>query len=285
MAKKKKTPKKIFMPELVSVDQLVYDDENTNRQDKKTFELLVDNIDQEGFDEPCIVIPTQDSLDDGRPVYKVVHGNHRAKGAIRNGYTEVSAIIRDDWDDTKAATQAYRRNFSRGEVDPLAYQNLVKHLEVDEGLSSHEAMKALGIHDEAVYTRFLEEEFGASSSNSKVNDAAEKDEEALSNRIKLIDNIGLIVSEIVERYGDTIIYSFLIFPASGRKHMYVQSSPALKAVLTRIATECVSKGEDLAGTLAALLNVGIAHTNYAPGREVPETDSEFTEIDLGDIES
>jgi hypothetical protein len=288
VAKKKKSKVKVLLPNMIPVDQLIFDESNPNKQDKKTFELLVANIKEVGFDENAIAITTDKFTEDGRPMYKLVAGNHKVMAAMRNDVDEVPVVIRDDWDKYTVMSQAYRRNFSRGEVDRLVYTNIVNQLREEEGLNDHEVMRKLGIHDEEKFQSQLAQEVdeeykGTSGSGSGgLDDSAE---EELNNRIKLIDNIGLVVSEIVEKYGDTIPFSLLIFPTSGRKHAYIQSTPALKAVLTKVFQECVQKGHDVSSTLAGLINVGVAQTNFAANQVVEEFGDDFTEITIEDLQS
>jgi hypothetical protein len=286
MSKKKNL--KVFLPEMVDVSRLVWDDNNPNEQDVATSKSVRKNIEEQGFDENLIVIPLPETDDNGLPKLKVVSGNHKGQYAVEKGARQLPAVIRDDWDHVTAVTQSVRRNIDRGSVEKKAFTDIVLGLH-KEGLTDAEVMTRMGIHEQQKYDNYIiakameaEEEVqrGAVSAANK-----DETEVEVANRIKLIDNIGYVVSEILDKYGATVPYSFIVFPVAqgGRKHMYIQSTPGLKTVLTRIAQECIKTGQDMSTTLTGLLNIGLANTKFAEVPEVSDNNSDFLEFNLDEL--
>jgi ParB-like nuclease domain len=284
---KKKQPLKIFEPVMLPVDQLVWDDNNPNIQDKSTAKLVKANIEEQGFDENLLVIPLTETTEDGRKKYKVVSGNHKGRYAVEAGADKLPVTIREDWDMLTSALQSVRRNVSRGAVEPAAYTAIVKAAR-DSKLEDNEIMTRMGIHQQHVFEQNLIKKVLDDEQASRLQHTGasvsqgEAEQQDVAGRIKLIDNVGYVVSEILDKYGHTIPYSFIVFPVSqgGCKHMYVQATAPLKTVISHIAKECMANGQDLSSVLAGLLNKGLASSNMSHPSADPGDLDAFDEFSI-----
>ena len=249
---------KIWDSTLIHKDKLVKDPKNTNKQSRATFKALQENIKENGFDEPLIVVPNEDG-----ETFTIFSGNHRFPAGLALGMVEFPCIVRDDWDQAKAYMQSVRRNYARGSVDKNAFSALADTLSMEYELSQEEVMEGMGFGDDeesfaALYERMQEAEESASNTtpkpkNTNITAAA---------KVKLMDDLGLILSHIFENYGESVPFSFVIFPAGDKQHMFVQSTNALKKVLQQIGAACVEKQIDINTALAGILTIGVNQTEF-----------------------
>lgn len=248
MAKKKP---KIHAAELLPLAMLYQHPRNPQKQDKHTFNELRESIRKNGFDESLIVVPrTDDELG-----YWIISGNHRAMAAKAEGLVEVPCVVRNDWDAVQAEVEVIRRNYVRGEMDRGAFTELVNYLAEEHDIEMSLIMEMMGFQDMEDFAALY-----ASATQAETDTIKEVTQK--SQEVAMIDNLSMILSSIFEKYGSTVPNSFLVFPMSGKKHMYVEITPALKNTLEVIATQCVKEGTNINITLGGLLSIGIKNSNF-----------------------
>jgi ParB-like nuclease domain len=256
------TPKKVHLPKLLPVALLAEHPNNSNVQSKHVFKELQESILQGGFDEALIVVPRKDG--DG---YYVVSGNHRFRAGKSVGYEELPCIVREDWDDVESEIQLVRRNYVRGQIDRAAFTDSVNRLSKDQSLALDVIMERMGFEDSDAFAEFYKQE--------KTREKRTAGEVASANsgaqQVKMIDDLGVIISAIFEKYGNTVPQSFLIFPTGGKNHIFVQVTPALKRSIDAITTKCIADGLDINTVLGGLLQIAIHNTAFFKvGNKVPE---------------
>lgn len=259
MATKKKTEQaapKVWPVQMIPTKLIHQDPKNTQKQDRATFAKLMENIEEQGFDEPIIVIPHPDLPGE----YVVMGGNHRHGAAKKLGMEEIPAVIRTDWDHVQASLQSIRRNYARGKIDKAAFSKIINSLQNDFQIDLDDIQAGAGFSDEEDFAAMYEQEKAMAEEASSA--STERTHNESAGKIKLLDDLGLILSYIAEEYGDTAVHSFIVFPAAGKKHMFVQANNALKTVVTKIAAACVEKGLDINTALAGLLQIGLANTSF-----------------------
>jgi hypothetical protein len=227
----------VLLPKLISKDKLHEHPSNSNKQNKHVFEALRESIRDHGFDESLLVVPRDDG--DG---YWVVSGNHRFRAGEAEGITEFPCVVRSDWDEVDQQVQLVRRNYVRGQIDKEAFTTAVNTLSEAHNIPVEAIRDSMGFEDS---DKFLE---------LYKSDNAPK--------VKMIDDLGMVLSGIFERYGDTIDQSFIVFPAGGKKHMYVAATPALRNLLSEIAERCISRHMDINLVLGGLLAIGLNESAF-----------------------
>ena len=252
---KKKTKKddkkeiKIHPVVLLSAALLRTHPTNSNRQSREVFNALRENIREEGFDEPITVRP----MDDG--FYEVVSGNHRFDAGVAEGMLEFPCVVRDDWDAVKAELQSVRRNYARGSIDKDLFTVKVNKLVAESGLLMGDVMHQMGFNDPDKFALLYKEE--KDQMERAVSEAT-----VSASAVQMIDDLGYVISAIMEKYGDSAPNSFIVFPASGRNHLFVAANPSLKRTLEAVATHCVTTGLDINIALSGLLAIGMQHSNF-----------------------
>lgn len=255
----------VHLPELVEKDLLEEHPRNSNKQSKHMYRELRESIREQGFDETLTVVPR----DDGNDGYWIVAGNHRFRAGSAEGMEEFPCVVRKDWDDVQQQIELVRRNYVRGAIDKDAFTIGVNALAAEQDISVEEIREAMGFEDTEKFLELYKEE------NERVEKAiaAAAEYNTSAPAINMIDDLGLVLSTIFEEHGDTVPYSFLIFPAGGRNHMFVAATPSLVRSLSSVAEYCISNHLDINVVLGGLLTIGIDTSGMIGSDEVIEAGS------------
>lgn len=221
---------------------------NSNKQSKHVFNELRRNIREQGFDENLIVRPLEDGF------YEIVSGHHRYAAGKAEGMDEFPCIVREDWDDVEAEIQSVRRNYSRGTIDKNAFTEQVNKLTREHGILMGDLMERFGFEDADKFAEYYKQE---SKRQEKVAEAT-----VSAPAVKMIDDLGLVLSAIYEKHGDSAPNSYIIFPAGGKNHLFVASTPALKRTIEQIVTHCMATKTDINVALGGLLQIGMSYSDF-----------------------
>jgi hypothetical protein len=223
---------------------------NSNKQNRHTFSELRESIRENGFDESLLVTPRDDG--DG---YWIISGNHRCRAGIAEGMEEFPCVIRADWNDVDEQIQLVRRNYVRGSLDKDAFTVAVNMIAEENALTVDDVREAMGFQDSEVFLQFYRQEH-------EINKEVERKRSDSAPKVKMIDDLGMVISGIFEQYGDTVDQSFIVFPCGGKRHLYVAATPALRRVLEQVATKCISEHIDINLVLGGLLIIGMENSQF-----------------------
>jgi len=276
---KKKSNIKIHTPVMISADLLFEHPRNTQKQSKHEFEELCKSIEMNGFDESLLVQPRE-----GQDGYWIISGNHRKRAGVKKGMTEFPSVIRSDWDSVKSQIELVRRNFVRGQIDKRAFSDAVDMLSLEASLPKATIFEQMGFeNDEAINALYEQEKEEIRQVEKVAKEAASSD----GGIIKLMDDIGYVVSNILAKHGHNVPHSFIVFPTGGKNHMYIAANPSLKKSLEGIATMCSSQNLDINVALAGIIAVGLDETGFIEGdgrdkiiTRVDEDDDGDSDLDL-----
>jgi len=249
------TSMKVHLAKLVPVALLAEHPNNSNVQSKHVFRELKESIMTSGFDEPLIIVPKGK----GDPGYYVVSGNHRFRAGKEVGYDQLPCIVREDWDGIESEIQLVRRNYVRGQIDRVAFTESVNRLSSEQSLAMDVIMERMGFEDADAFSEFYKQE---KQREKRTAGAVAATAVQATQQVKMIDDIGIVLSAIFEKYGNTVPNSFMIFPAGGKHHIFVQATPALKKSLDAITVKCVADGLDINTVIGGLLQIAIHQTAF-----------------------
>lgn len=247
------TPK-VHQTQMIPDELLFEHPNNTNKQSKHVHSELVESIKQHGFDESLLVVPRTD----GEAGYWIVAGNHRRRAGRTAGLLEFPCVVRDDWSEVEARIQLVRRNLVRGEIDRALFTEEVNRLSSEQGIALDMIMERMGFEDAEAFSEFYKQE----KKRERSIGAAVVGSQQATAQVKMIDDLGYIISALFEKYGHTVAHSFMIFPLGGKNHIFVQMTPALKKSLDAITTKCVADGMDINTALGGLLQIGIHKSGF-----------------------
>lgn len=253
------TTPNVLLPQLIHKDKLRFLAGNSNRQTKHVFEELRKNIREQGFDESLIVVPFDEDT------YTVVSGNHRGKAGMEEGIEEFPCVVRKDWDEVTTELQSVRRNYSRGKIDKNLFTAQVETIKERFALSNTDIMEGMAFESlDALAALYKAEKEAEEESYEKMQEEASSD----ATTVKVVDDLGAIVTHLVQMYGDTIPHSFMIIPVGGKQHLYIKSNSALKKAVQNIAAACVVNKLDINVALTGIISIGLDNTDFLEGQGV-----------------
>jgi hypothetical protein len=262
----------VHLPELIDTVLLEEHPRNSNKQTKHMYTELRESIRENGFDETITVVPR----DDGNDGFWIVAGNHRYRAGSAEGMEEFPCVVRRDWDAVQQQIELVRRNYVRGKINKDAFTLAVNSLAAEEAMTVDEIQEAMGFEDTDVFMDYYKEE---NERLEKVAKEAAAQYNASSPALNMIDDLGLVLSTIFEEHGDTVPYSFLIFPAGGKNHMFVAATPALVRSMSSVAEYCVANHLDINVMLGGLLAIGLDHSKMLESGDKEEVE-EAGSVDL-----
>lgn len=217
---------------------------NPNVQDPNTFTNLVKEIEEDGFQEPLLVVPGNEK---GR--YVVVSGNHRLKAAKILAFEELPCVVHEDWDLDQQKFKVVRRNLLKGELDATKFTKLVDSL--DKNYTPDELADAMGFNTTDDFERMymLEQEMEQRQAGAIAAQIAEKETNA-------VDGLGVILNRLFSEYGDTIPHSFMFFSFGNKMHTMVLMNSKLKMVFEELALKVAREGMDMNEVLSASIVEG-----------------------------
>jgi hypothetical protein len=209
----------------IPLADLIPDDDNPNTQDEGTFDLLVEEIRENGFDEPIQVRP-HPTLP-GK--YQISSGHHRTKAASVIGMVSVPAIVKH-YDDRQQKVSLVKRNALRGEFDKAKLAKLYQ--DVAKGRDPALVQRELGFADPKKLEPLIE--------NAKKNmtpKQAKKLDEA-KEKIKTIDDLSSVLNRIFKESGSEAESGYMCFSFGGKDHHYIKINDATNKRLHDIAKAC-----------------------------------------------
>jgi len=240
----------IHLPKLIHKDELHEHPRNSNKQKRQVFSELRESIQKNGFDESLLVTPREDEGG-----YWIISGNHRFRAGVAEGMTEFPCVVRNDWSEVEEQIELVRRNFVRGVIDKDTFTVAVNLIAEENALPVNDIAEAMGFADAEVFMQYYKQE-------NKINKEVERQRSTNAPKVKMVDDMGMVLSGVFEEFGDTVDQSFIIFPAGGRKHMYIACTPALKRVMETIAAKCIAEHMDINLVLGGLLVIGMENSAF-----------------------
>jgi len=270
MVKKQKI--EVHLPKMIPAALLIELPGNPQKQSRHTFTELRRSIRENGFDESLLVVPVAEG-------YEIVAGNHRFRAGRAEGMEEFPCVVRDDWDEVKKQIQSVYRNYGRGKIDKAAFTKQVDKLASSAALPLDVIYEQMGFEDADAFSQFYQKEKETQTAVAAATTTAPA--------VRILDDLGTILSTIFAEHGQTVPNSYIIFPAGGKYHIYIASTPALKATIEKIAKQCLEQSIDINIALGGLLAIGLAQTNFLDGDggvEVNEAGTEEGDSDLEPVE-
>lgn len=243
--KKKPVAENHAMDELeiiyIPVEDLIHDDDNPNQMDEDTFDQLVEEIREQGFDEPIHVraCPTQEGK------YEIGSGHHRTKAAIVLGMPVVPAVVKQ-WTDREKKVALTKRNVLRGKMNKEKLLRLYQ--DVSKGRDPVQVQRELGFTDTKAFEKLVE------STISNAPPKVRKKLEEAKEEIKSIDDLSSVLNRIFKESGSELDEGYMVFSFGGKSHHYFQidkaTDDALKALLRACDKEGVSYREFMQSIVA-----------------------------------
>jgi ParB/RepB/Spo0J family partition protein len=234
------------------VDKLEACDWNPQVMSETMFNQLVEEIRDDGFDEPLLVVPHPEPNKAKDGFYRIIAGEHRYEAVKVLGFEHVPAIVKPDWDETEQKLKTVRRNMLRGSQDPVKFSRLVKQVNDDDGVPLSDIPQLMGFDDDKVFKKLYIAE--KEKEDEAVANAAKKDGEEQRREMEMIDNLSYILNQIFSNYGDTVPAGFLFFWYKNRQHLMVQEDTKLEKKIEHLVRYCKAQGTSMQAILDSALD-------------------------------
>jgi len=248
---------------------------NPNEQDNLTFNNLINDIQEDGYDEAMAVVP-RNVFDEELDGYYVVSGNHRLRALGKLGYTSADVAVKS-WDAEESKVKVMRRNMIRGQPNPQKFTKLVDSIKTP--YTEDQLADAMGFTDIDKFAELY---------NKETENRKSKRDDVSTDPAQLFDGMTTIINKLFEEYGDTVPYNFMFFLLGGKIHCTVQANKKLKKLLTKVSKKCVKDNKSINDVLTGLLAIGMEEAKFgrrnydearvfaASGEDGPEEQWEVT---------
>jgi ParB/RepB/Spo0J family partition protein len=215
---------------MIPVEDLIPDAENPNEMDEATFDLLIEEIRQQGFDEPILVRPHPTM--EGK--YQIGSGHHRTKAATIVGLTELPAIIKE-WSDLEQREALAKRNALRGNLNKEKMVKLYQEVVKEVG-DAKLAQRRLGFSDSKAFEKLYDQ------AKASLPPKQRKKLEQAKEKIKSIDDLSSVLNRIFKESGSELDKGYMVFSFGGKNHHYFQIGQDTEAKLSAILQHCEAEG-------------------------------------------
>lgn len=249
---------------LLPIAELYEFPNNPNEEDALVFNNLLMEIQEDGFDQPLIVVSRFKI--EGGPGYTVVSGNHRFRALKLQGFTHVDCIIKD-WDAERSKIKVIRRNLLSGKLNDQRFTAMVDELR--QPYTPDQLADVLGFHNIEEFSKHYKKQH-------------EKEERApaydgVGDPTRLVEGMTVILNKLFSEYGDTVPNSFMFFLAGTKIHLAVQAHPQLRRALSKVAKKCVKDHKDINLVLAGIITAGLGMVSAEEAEELGKVDQDSDE--------
>lgn len=256
---------------LIPAGELVLPEWNVNEMDEPEFAALVEAIKDEGFDEPCQVVPIKAGEFTGK--YLVLGGNHRHRAGVISGLDKLPCVIKtalSDKDELELAEWSVKRNNIRGRINKEKYAELERKLTGRWQISAEAAKNRMLIRQEIAKNlksskARAETEFGPDEEvdvsagppphgkvkgNSGDFEGPETDGEvdqkkSFADRRALLASLKTFAQDVLSDSEDTAENGYLYFGYGGGTHLVVNESRELNSAVSDMVDVCRANSDNI----------------------------------------
>jgi len=214
---------------MVSPDDLIPDESNPNQMDEATFDQLVEEIREQGFDEPILVRehPTM------KGKYQIGSGHHRTKAASVLGLPSIPVIVKN-WDDRELKVALAKRNALRGSLNREKMVALYR--ELSKGKDAVQVQREMGFTNQKAFEKMYDEAAKDLPPKQKAQLAKAKES------IKSVDDLSSVLNRIFKEAGSELDHGYMVFSWGGKNHHYFQIGDDTEKKLQMILAHCEQEG-------------------------------------------
>ena len=225
----------------IPVEDLIPDEDNPNEMDEATFDLLIEEIREEGFDEPIQVRPHPTQ----KGKYQISGGHHRVKAAKVIGLESVPAVVKN-WTDRQQKVALVKRNSLRGDLNKVKFARLYQDL-AKKSKDVVQLQRELGFSNPKKLDAMIEQA-GTNMTPSQKKKLAEAKE-----KIKTMDDLSSVLHRIFKESGSEVDKGYMVFSYGGKDHHYFQIDEETNKRLKAIKKECEDAGVSYTAHLQSIV--------------------------------
>lgn len=225
----------------IAIGDLIPDEDNPNQMTDATLDLLIEEIREQGFDEPIQVRPHPTM----KGKFQISSGHHRVKAATIIGMQAVPAVIKK-FTDRQQKVALVKRNSLRGELDKTKMAKLYKEL-AKGGVDPVQLQRELGFTEPKRLDALIEQASKNMTPKQKKKLAEAKE------KIKSVDDLSSVLNRIFKESGSEIDKGYMVFSFGGKEHHYFQIDDETNDALHRLKADCEKRGVTYTDALQSIV--------------------------------
>lgn len=235
--------------QIISVDMdLIHpNDYNPNEMSDAEFNMLVENMEDVDNLDPVLVTY------DGDGKFVLIDGEHRYEAERLRDTEKILCVYAhpDRVPEVKRKFQTLKFNKIRGHINQKKFNVLVKDLMESGEYTFDQLAHEMGFVDEDEFMSMVE-----TTRESLPTDEMKKDfdKAVVTEEIKTIDDLSLLLNRLFTKYADTLPYHFMLIDFMGRENIWVRMKD--RSVYTKImaqARSCMESGVTFDSVLCQLI--------------------------------
>jgi len=223
---------KVSKPKMLSVDLLRANEWNPNEQSEETFQQLMQEIKEDGFEQPLNVVK-----DDKGKGYVIIGGEHRWRAACLLGMEELPCYVHD-WDMSEQKLKTVRRNLLTGKLNARKFTDLVDEL-TQTGLELNDMPTALGFDTQKEFDRYFIK--AKEAQDTEFVDDLTSEKAPMEAQESLMSIVANIFNEC--KGAATVDQSYLFFTVKGKVQMAILCSDQTWDAVQNLVAHLRESGE------------------------------------------
>lgn len=229
----------------IAVDDLVPSLFNAQHQNEKTFNMLVDDILDNGVITALTVVPITDSK------YQILAGEHRWRAARVAGEEELPCLVLVDAKFSQEEMKqllTVRLNSLQGKLNPEKFFKIYNPLVQKHGKDTMQRL--LGFADDKIL-KSLKKQVSAGMKKILPKEMHQDLEKATA-EVTAVEDLNLIVQNMFQQYGKTVNQGFMVFTHGSQEHVYINMNKKIKKSMDKALSYCRTTGTNINDFLAPL---------------------------------
>lgn len=218
---------------------------NPNEMDDASMARLVDEIRENGFIVPIIVVAEGEK-------YKILNGEHRWRAAMQAEYKYIPCVILTDekWKDQELFDlMNIRINEIRGKLSPSKMQPIYEKVVAKYGEDN--VKKILGITNDDVYKKMIKKmatSFKKSINSEEMSDKIDAEVLKHKDPRAFTKAVSKIIRDEAEKAHKS---NCIIFQSTGSEHVVIKANSTTFSAISEIVRMCQLHNKDINGILFA----------------------------------
>lgn len=229
----------------VPIDLITASGWNPNEMDDKTFNRLVQEMEETGFIDPIQIIPAKGER------FVILGGEHRWHGAKTLGWKTVPCNILMDkrfLDPSLQKLIGVRLNVIKGKLNPDKFIALKEEMVKVYGEEQLEAL--FGFTSTDAWNKLTGGVVKAMEATGVGGKKMAKELKKKSKEISTVDGLGIIINKLFKKYGGDLAQNFMVFTFGGKEHLYIVANEKMMKSLEKAKALCRKKKLDINDVIA-----------------------------------
>lgn len=233
---------------MVPVDKIKPNEWNPNEQSEETFNQLVEEIKEDGFDHPLNLV----NCPEVKGEFVIIGGEHRWRAACLLGYKEVPCYIHD-WDEKQQKVKTVRRNLISGKLNARKFTDLVEELS-KTGIEATEMPDTLGFTSTRELNKHLIKM--AESETAEDDTFIDTMKDRAKTPLEATDSLMSIVTNIFRecKGAQTVDQSYLFFTLKGSVQMAIMCDDTTWVEVQNMVAHLKETGESASEFIAEAIH-------------------------------